>query len=96
MENKSRSLTHPLVGHNITFLQTAAETDGELLQVEYKVTRPESGPASIVPPHVHLHTRERFQVETGTLGLLMDGKKHLLAPGEYVTTLPGMPHTFWN
>jgi mannose-6-phosphate isomerase-like protein (cupin superfamily) len=96
MEEDKRTLIHPLVGHSVTFLQTGDQTSGDLLQVAYAVQRPEQGPAPIVPRHIHLRTRERFQVLEGTLGVLLDGKKHLLAAGEYVTILPGMPHTFWN
>lgn len=90
----NHTLTNPATGHRITFLQTAAQTNGALLQIEYAVERPEGKPA--IPLHKHLKCEERFGVVHGKLGVVLDGRQRVLGPGESVTIPPGTPHTFWN
>jgi len=45
MSRTNHTLSNPAIGHQVTFLQTAAQTNGQLLQIEYAVERPESEPA---------------------------------------------------
>ena len=94
MTERTHTLTNPVIGHRVTFLQTAAQTNGQLLQVEYVVAHPESAPT--IPLHVHLHTHERFETVRGRLGLHLNGSTSYLLPGQDVTIPPGAPHTFWN
>ena len=94
MSRTNHTISNPMIGHRITFLQTAAQTNGELLQIEYCVTMPEREPA--IPLHKHLRSEERFETITGMLGVVHDSKKHILNAGEEVTIAPGAPHTFWN
>lgn len=94
MSKTNHTVRNPIIGHQITFLQTAAQTNGELLQIEYAVEQPESIPA--IPLHIHLKCEERFEVVHGKLGVMLDGERRVLKVGESVTILPGTPHTFWN
>ena len=94
MPRKNHTIINPAIGHRITFLQTAAQTDGELLQIEYGVERPESEPA--IPLHKHLKCEERFETVHGKLGVVVDGIQHLLDVGQNIIIAPGTPHTFWN
>ena len=89
-----KTVRNPAIGHWVTFLQTAAQTDGELLQIEYGVEKPETKPA--IPLHKHLHCEERFEVVAGRLGVVLDGERRVLVAGEQVLISPEMPHTFWN
>lgn len=90
----SKTVRNPAIGHRITFLQTADQTNGELLQIMYAVETPESKPA--IPLHIHLQCEERFEVVNGRLGVMLDGERRLLDVGEQVLIPPGTPHTFWN
>lgn len=90
----AKTVRNPAIGHRITFLQTADETNGELLQILYAVEKPEAKPA--IPLHIHLQCTERFEVVAGELGLMLDGEAGLLSVGEEVNIPPRTPHTFWN
>jgi len=90
----NKTVRNPAIGHRITFLQTAVQTNGELLQIMYVVENPESKP--VIPPHIHLRCEERFEVVDGQLGVILDGEQRQLGVGEQVLIPPGTPHTFWN
>ncbi|MCB0032394.1 MAG: cupin domain-containing protein [Anaerolineales bacterium] len=90
----SKTVRNPAIGHRITFLQTADQTNGELLQIMYAVEGPESQPA--IPRHIHLQSEERFEVVQGQLGVILDGERQLFVSGEQLLIPPGTPHTFWN
>jgi len=94
MTRENYTITNPTIGHRITFLQTAVQTNGDLLQIEYIVEKPESKPA--IPLHKHLKCAERFETVYGKLGVIVDGERRVLGIGESVTIPPGTPHTFWN
>lgn len=94
MSRTNHTVTNPAIGHRITFLQTAAESKGELLQIEYAVDRPEEEPA--IPLHKHLKCAERFEVIYGKLGVILNDSQQLLQTGDSITIPPGTPHTFWN
>lgn len=90
----NKTVRNPATGHRVTFLQTAGQTNGELLQIMYAVERPETKPA--IPLHIHLQCEERFEVVDGRLGVTLDGQRRVLDAGEQVLIPPGTPHTFWN
>lgn len=90
----NKTIKNPAIGHWITFLQTSEQTNGELLQIEYGVEKPESKPT--IPLHKHLLCAERFEVVSGQLGVILDGARRVLSVGEQVLIPPGTPHTFWN
>lgn len=75
-------------GERYTFLQTAEDTEGELLRIE-DVVRP--GP-SRRPASAHPNQEERFEVISGTLGLKVEGEEHLMGTGESFVVLPGVRH----
>ena len=97
MNESRRQFTNPMAGHQVTFLQTAEETGGELLQLDYTVTRPER-PLEAIPLHFHHVSEERFEVAAGSLGVMLgrDKEERLLGPGEEVTIPPDTVHAFWN
>ncbi|MCA9918202.1 MAG: cupin domain-containing protein [Anaerolineales bacterium] len=94
MTRTNHTITNPAIGHRITFLQTAAQTSGALLQIEYGVAQPESKPA--IPLHKHLKCEERFAVVHGKLGVELNNRQQHLDVDQSVTIPPGTPHTFWN
>lgn len=89
-----KKVNNPAIGHSVTFLQTAGQTNGELLQIEYGVEKPESEP--VIPLHTHFKCEERFEVISGQLGVVLEGDRRVLGSGEQLLILPGTPHTFWN
>jgi len=75
-------------GERYTFLQTAEDTEGELVRIE-DVVRP--GPRRR-PASAHPNQEERFEVISGTLGLKVDDEEHLMGPGESFVVSPGVRH----
>lgn len=94
MSRTNHTVVNPAIGHQITFLQTAEQTNNELLQIEYVVEEPEDKPS--IPLHIHLKCEERFETLQGNLGLVIDGDQQVLKVGESLNIPPGTPHTFWN
>jgi mannose-6-phosphate isomerase-like protein (cupin superfamily) len=85
-------LDNPVSGERFIFSETAADTGGELLAVEFVVA-----PDGHVPGgHVHPVQEERFEVVSGAMRFKM-GRKTLLAwPGDTVTVPQGTYHRFAN
>jgi hypothetical protein len=81
MAETNNFFTNPITGHEVTFLQTAEETGGELLQLEYVVKRPER-PLAAIPLHFHHISEERFEVKAGSLGVIVgrNTEERLLRP----------------
>lgn len=96
MAKTGHTVDNPVTGDRVTFLKTAADTNGALLQIEYIVTRRESEPH--IPLHIHLVSEERFEVRIGKLGVIIGKEKNkkILNVGESILIPPGTPHTFWN
>ena len=74
---KSRIITDPLTGQRLTFLQTAADTEGTSLRAEVRLQ-----PEGFVPRHVHLRQHERLEVLTGSVRLRTRGNERVLGPGD--------------
>ena len=86
------TLENPLTGETIHFLRTAADTDGELVEIEVTV-EPDG---AVAAAHVHPFQSERFEVLEGTLEFRRGRKKMTAGPGETVTVEPGTVHSFRN
>ena len=86
------TLENPVTGERITFLRTAADTDGELVEIEVTV-EPDG---AVAAAHVHPFQTERFEVLEGTLEFRRGRHKVTAGPGEVVTVAPGMVHSFRN
>jgi quercetin dioxygenase-like cupin family protein len=86
------TLENPVTGETVRFLRTAAETDGELVEIEVTV-EPDG---AVAAAHVHPYQSERFEVLGGTLEFRQGRRKVVAGPGEVVTVEPGTPHSFRN
>jgi mannose-6-phosphate isomerase-like protein (cupin superfamily) len=86
------TIRNPVTGECITFLATAADTDGEAVVIETAV-QPHG---SVAAAHVHPAQSERFAVKSGKLGMKAGARKLTLDPGDVATVEPGTPHRFWN
>ncbi len=84
-------IEHPAYGVRITFLQTSAETKGELLRVE--VVLP---PGFSMAEHVHPGQEERHEVLAGTLRARVGGRQRDYGAGEHVVGPAGVAHAWSN
>ncbi|MFC8518350.1 cupin domain-containing protein [Streptomyces sp. NPDC057257] len=76
----------------LTFHRTAADTNGEYLEVEV-----DFAPAAFRPPiHYHPGQHERLDILDGALAVRMADTEQLYSAGETVFTPPRCPHTLWN
>jgi quercetin dioxygenase-like cupin family protein/uncharacterized protein YndB with AHSA1/START domain len=76
------------LGVTVEIRRTAAETDGEL--VEFDVVGRARG--FIAQAHVHAAQAERHEVIEGTMRLVVDGREHVLRPGEAMEVPAGASH----
>jgi mannose-6-phosphate isomerase-like protein (cupin superfamily) len=85
-------IENPVSGERFTFLQTAAETNGELLRFEL-VLRP-GGRIPIM--HRHLAQEERFEIVSGTVRARDGHAWRDLSAGESIVIAPGTAHVLRN
>ena len=86
------TLENKLTGETIHFLRTAADTDGELVEIEV-IVDPDG---AVAAAHVHPFQSERFEVLEGTLEFRRGREKVVAGPGEVVTVPAGAAHSFRN
>ena len=85
-------IENPAARMKLLLVQTAAETDGELLEMEATYE-----PGSVEPPeHFHPKQDERFEILAGTMEARIGGESKLLKTGEEVFIPAGTPHAMWN
>jgi mannose-6-phosphate isomerase-like protein (cupin superfamily) len=85
-------IENPLSGERITFRETAADTNGELLAIDLELS-----PDGHVPGmHVHPNQEERFEVTEGTMRFRRGREKVTANAGDVVVVPPGVRHKFAN
>jgi mannose-6-phosphate isomerase-like protein (cupin superfamily)/uncharacterized protein YndB with AHSA1/START domain len=77
------------LGLRLELLQTAEETDGELLELEVS-GRPRGFLAQL---HVHPTQSERLHVLSGSMRVKMNGREHVIGEGQSIEVPAGTPHT---
>jgi quercetin dioxygenase-like cupin family protein len=88
MARRGLTLTDPTTGQTITFKQTAADTAGELLELE-STYQPSRGRP---PLHFHPAQDERFEVLEGTLRVRLGSKRRSLTAGDVLDVPAGTRH----
>jgi len=92
MAYSGQIIDNPVSGERIRFIQTAADTNGELLELDLALT-----PDGHVPgKHVHPEQEERFTVTSGRMKFTLGRKKIVAEPGDVVVVPPGASHKFEN
>lgn len=76
-------------GFRLRLIRTAAETDGELLEME--ATYPGGSP--MPPMHLHPSQAEHFEVLEGAIRAVIDGVEHRYEAGDTIDVPPGTPHS---
>jgi quercetin dioxygenase-like cupin family protein len=92
MAYAGQTIENPVSGEKITFIQTSADTDGELLEIELEL----SADGAVPGAHIHPEQEERFEVIDGTMSFRMGLRKIVAGPGEVVTVPAGRVHAFKN
>jgi quercetin dioxygenase-like cupin family protein len=87
-----QTISNPVSGERITFLQTARDTGGELLEFELELT-----PDGHVPgAHVHPEQEERFYVQSGRMKFRKGWRRVVAEAGDTVIVPAGTVHRFEN
>jgi quercetin dioxygenase-like cupin family protein len=92
MAYAGQTIHNPVSGESIHFLRTAANTGGELLELELELS-----PDGRVPgAHVHPEQEERFHVLEGTMKFRLGMRTIVAGPGDSVVVPAGRVHRFAN
>jgi quercetin dioxygenase-like cupin family protein len=92
MARTGDTIENPVTRERLTFLRTAADTAGELLEVELAFA-----PGGFVPAmHVHPRQEERFEVLAGNPRFRIGTSEQTGSPGDTLVAASGTPHRFWN
>jgi quercetin dioxygenase-like cupin family protein len=93
MAHAGQVLHNPASGERITFRRTAAETGGELVEIDLELP-----PGGRVPGGLHRHPvqDERFEVLRGTMRFRMGHARVVAEAGEVVVVPAGVRHDFAN
>jgi quercetin dioxygenase-like cupin family protein len=75
-------------GFRLRLIRTAAETGGELLEMEASYP----GDGDLPPEHLHPSQLERFEVVEGAVRAVIDGVERRYAEGDTFELPPGTPH----
>jgi quercetin dioxygenase-like cupin family protein len=92
MAHAGEEIENPRTGQRMVFLQTGAETGGELLSIE--CFNPPTGVDE--PEHCHPLQESSAEVISGTLRFRVAGEVQEVGPGETCTIPAGVPHSFGN
>ncbi len=86
------TLTNPVTKERMTFLKTAAETNGDYVLIELS-----AAPGAVVAAaHVHPSQTETFEVISGKLGAKLGRKQVEARAGDVVVVRPRVAHKWWN
>lgn len=91
MEQLPKSIYNPLAKDRVTFLESAAETDGTYILVQVELA-PKGGNGL----HYHTTFTEEFEVLDGTLSIELEKEVIKVKPGEKATAPIYKLHRFFN
>jgi quercetin dioxygenase-like cupin family protein len=92
MANAGDVIENPVTGERVTFLKTAGDTGGQLLQQDF-VIRPNG---FVLTEHIHPKQEERFKVLSGSLRMRVNGREQIVQAHEEVAVPAGAAHIWWN
>jgi quercetin dioxygenase-like cupin family protein len=88
---QKREIVNPIIKDKVTFIQTAADTNGKLTW--FSVDLAPNGGNDL---HYHDTFAETFIAVEGSLGITLEQEELLLQPGESITIPIGALHRFYN
>ena len=92
MAHAGQVLENPASGERIHFRKTAAETGGDLLEIDLELSADGHAPGM----HVHPFQEERFEVVSGRMRFRKGLRTAIAEPGDVVVVPPGTVHAFAN
>src|SRR3954466_15448061 len=93
MAGAGETVFNPATGERVTFVKTAADTGGELLELE--LVWPRKGRRA--PAHVHPEMEERYEVLEGAAAFRIgEHPEPTATEGDTVTVPPNTTHEAWN
>jgi quercetin dioxygenase-like cupin family protein len=92
MAHTGQIIENPVSGERIEFLRTAADTGGELLEIELTLAADGRVPGA----HVHPEQEERFEVLEGTMTFRLGLRRIVAGAGDVVVVPAGRVHAFAN
>jgi quercetin dioxygenase-like cupin family protein len=92
MAYKNKTISNKITGQTIRFIQTAKDTDGQLLEMESAYNAHSTEPA----PHFHPQQAEDFEVLIGELNVRIGGQLTTLRKGDKLHIPQNTVHSMWN
>src|SRR5918998_2867919 len=87
MIRKGDTIENPVTGERVTFLETSAETGGELVLIETTV----APDGFVAAEHIHPYQSERFEVIEGVVEFRLDAETVVAREGDVVMVEAGRP-----
>jgi quercetin dioxygenase-like cupin family protein len=92
MAVKGKVLNNPVTGQSIKFIQTSADTHGELLEVETVYNAKSTEPVE----HYHPYQTEDFVILEGEVRVKLNGEINTLKAGDTLHIPANTTHAMWN
>ncbi|WP_214226068.1 cupin domain-containing protein [Pedobacter sp. B4-66] len=92
MSLNNKEIANRVTGQVIRFIQTAKDTNGELLEMESLYPLFSKEP----PVHFHPHQEEYFKVLKGELTVRIGNESRIYRSGATIKIKPGVRHSMWN
>ncbi|HMC84181.1 MAG TPA: cupin domain-containing protein [Chitinophagaceae bacterium] len=92
MSDKDEEIVNIRTGQRMIFRKPGNNTEKDCLTIEC------FNPSTAVkePEHVHPLQESSFEVISGNMSFQVNGKIHIIGPGESIVIPKGTPHFFWN
>lgn len=91
MAQVGTTIENPVTGEVITWIETAASSNGTVLSFDLAL-KPD---AELAAEHRHVEQTEDFQVQSGRIGISIGGQERELGPGEKASVPTGVAHRWW-
>lgn len=92
MAKQGDQITNMRTGQKMIFLKTAAETNGQLLEIECF-----SPPTDVKEPeHIHPMQENIFRMIVGSCVFSIEGNEQIVNAGHIISIPPETRHRFWN
>src|SRR5690242_5324696 len=89
MAKSSELLEIPELGIEVRVVESGADTGGA--RCAFEITGRPRG--FLTQEHAHALQTERLEPLSGAMKVVMDGRSHVLGPGDVLEIPPGTPHT---
>lgn len=92
MAIKGKSISNKRTGEKITWIETAADTNGERLVLIFEVAPKGELPVT----HFHPNQTETFEILEGSIAFKIGEDEKTFSVGEKFTLPESVPHRWWN